>query len=446
MKGRIFSASFLSAFISSAILCTVFFFTYFPFDNASGADVRIFIFRFIFLSLIVSSLFAAIFSYAVSQRISKAINLLDPDHIPSEESFEELSPLISKLAARKRSYDRALRESERKAEEFRLITENMSEGLLTIDEAGTILNHNNAALRFLGKEITIGRNILDINRAPEFREVIFSALDGKRAENEIILLSRTYELIANPVFDKDKTIGAIIIFLDVTELRKQEQLRREFTSNVSHELKTPLTSISGFAEIMKSGETDSETVSDFSSSIYDEAQRLISLVSDIIKLSELDEGSIEFERENVDLFFLSEEILGRMLPSAEKKSISLSLHGESAVVFGTRKILDEMIYNLCDNAIKYNNDGGNVCIEVTPKDDEILLRVTDDGIGIPESDKDRIFERFYRVDKSHSREIGGTGLGLSIVKHGAIFHDAKIALESELGRGTAISLIFKKSI
>lgn len=446
MKGKIFLASFLSSFISAAILCVVFFRVYFPFDTATVSDIRIFIFRSLFLTLIIASFFAAFFAFIASHKIARSINSLDPESVSSNENLEELSPLLSKLAARKRSYDRALRETERRAEEFRLITENMSEGLLTIDEAGTILNHNSAALRFLGEDISIGKNILDINRTSEFRDAIFSALDGKRAENELILNLHTYELIANPVFDGTKTIGAIIIFLDVTELRKQEQLRREFTSNVSHELKTPLTSISGFAEIMKSGETDSETVSDFSSSIYDEAQRLISLVSDIIKLSELDEGSIEFERENVDLFFLSEEILGRMLPSAEKKSISLSLHGESAVVFGTRKILDEMIYNLCDNAIKYNNDGGNVCIEVTPKDDEILLRVTDDGIGIPESDKDRIFERFYRVDKSHSREIGGTGLGLSIVKHGAIFHDAKITLESELGRGTAISLIFKKSI
>ena len=444
MKGRIFLAAFFSAFVSAAILCAVFFRVYFPSDAASS-EIRIFIFRALFLTLIVAALFAAFFAFAASHKIAKSINSLDPDRIAAENAPEELSPLLSKLAARKRAYDRALRESERRAEEFRLITENMSEGLLTIDEAGTILNHNSAALRFLGEEIAIGRNILDINRTPEFREAIFSALDGKRAENELILSHRTYELIANPVFDGDKTIGAIIIFLDVTELRKQEQLRREFTSNVSHELKTPLTSISGFAEIMKSGGTDAETVSDFSASIYDEAQRLISLVSDIIKLSELDEGSIEFERESVELYSLSQEILIRMAPSAKKKNISLALEGESAEVFGTRKILDEMIYNLCDNAIKYNTDGGSVRIDISAGEESIRLRVTDDGIGIPEAERERIFERFYRVDKSHSRAIGGTGLGLSIVKHGAIFHDAEIELESELGRGTSISLIFKKS-
>ena len=411
-----------------------------------SSEIRIFVFRALFLTLIVSSFLSVIISFIASGAIAKKINMLDPENPSADKNLEELSPLISKLSARKRAYDRALRESERKAEEFRLITENMSEGLLTVDEAGTILNHNSAALRFLGVKSPIGENILDIGRTPEFREVIFSALDGKRAENELILHSRTYELIANPVFDGERTIGAIIIFLDVTELRRQEQLRREFTSNVSHELKTPLTSISGFAEIMKSGVTDAETVSDFSSSIYDEAQRLISLVSDIIKLSELDEGSIEFEREDVDLQTLSKEILERLSSTAAKKSISLSLHSEKAEVFGTRKILDEMIYNLCDNAIKYNNPGGSVRVEILSDGGDIHLRVTDDGLGIPNSDKERIFERFYRVDKSHSREIGGTGLGLSIVKHGAIYHDAKIELESELGHGTSISLIFKKSI
>ena len=446
MNKKIFLAAFLSSCIASAILFTVFFLTYSPVIATSPEDIRVFVFRALFLTLIICSLFSAPLAFLTSRSLSRKINLIDPDRPFVDEKLEEISPLISKLAARKRAYDRALREAERKAKEFRLITENMNEGLLTIDEAGTILTHNFASLAFLGTNEPDGENILNLNRAQEFREVIFSVLDGKRAETELCLGARIYELIANPVFDEEKAIGAIIISLDITELRRQEQLRREFTSNVSHELKTPLTSISGFAEIMKSGGTDAETVSDFSASIYDEAQRLITLVSDIIKLSELDEGSIEFERENVDLFALSEEILARMSPSAERKNISLSLHGENTEIFGTRKILDEMIYNLCDNAIKYNNTGGSVRIEIFSSETDTRLCVADDGIGIPEADRERIFERFYRVDKSHSREIGGTGLGLSIVKHGAIFHDAEIILESELGQGTSITLVFKKSI
>lgn len=249
-------------------------------------------------------------------------------------------------------------------------------------------------------------------------------------------------LIANAVLSGEKIIGAVIVILDVTESAKREQLRREFTSNVSHELKTPLTSISGFAEIMKSGGTSEETVMDFSKSIYDEAQRLISLVSDIIKISELDEGYVQFEKEQVDLYELSEEIAERLKPEAEKKKVRISVLGEKAEIFGVRKILDEMIYNLCDNAIKYNKENGLADIIITSAEGKVQLTVRDTGIGIPKAHRDRVFERFYRVDKSHSKAIGGTGLGLSIVKHGAAYHNAEISLESEEDKGTTVSIKF----
>ncbi len=225
---------------------------------------------------------------------------------------------------------------------------------------------------------------------------------------------------------------------------KREQLRQEFTSNVSHELKTPLTSISGFAEMMKSGGTPDETVVDFSTSIYDEAQRLITLVSDIMKISELDEGVIPFEKEQVDLRELSKDIIKRLTPVANKRNITLNIIGDTAFVSGTKKILDEMIYNLCDNAIKYNKENGAVDVIINTTDSKVNLTVRDTGIGIPQSEQSRVFERFYRVDKSHSKLVGGTGLGLAIVKHGAAYHNADISLESTEGKGTSVTISFSK--
>lgn len=230
----------------------------------------------------------------------------------------------------------------------------------------------------------------------------------------------------------------------MSELRKKDNMRRDFTANVSHELKTPLTSISGFAELMKSGDIPNETVTDFSKSIYDEAQRLISLVNDIIKISELDEKSISLESEMVDLYELSSEIIDRLKSEASKNNITLNLIGAKAEIVGIRKILDEMIYNLCDNAIKYNKENGRVDIVLNATEYRVYLTVRDTGIGIPEEHQSRVFERFYRVDKSHSKKVGGTGLGLAIVKHGALYHNADISLESTEGKGTSITVSFDK--
>lgn len=392
----------------------------------------------------VAFVLSLVLSYRISNSIVKPINSLDLDNPTTNDAYEELSPLLSKISAQKRTIERRIKDAKRKQEEFRLITENMSEGFLTIDEVGNILTYNSAALKLLKINAAEGENVLTLNRTREFREVINKALEGSRAESEMTLDTQSCSLIANPVSDSGKVIGAIIVILDVTERSKREQLRREFTSNISHELKTPLTSISGFAEIMKSGETDTETVVDFSSSIYDEAQRLITLVTDIIKLSELDENSTQLDKEQVDLFALSEEIIARLSPNAKKASVTMGVSGEHAPVSGVRKILDEMIYNLCDNAIKYNKEGGTVDVQIKDDDSTVVLTVRDTGIGIPAAEQERVFERFYRVDKSHSKEVGGTGLGLSIVKHGAIYHNAKIKLESTPDTGTSISIIFNK--
>lgn len=392
---------------------------------------------------------ALILSLIISGRVSKAIiepiNALDLENPEVNEAYEELTPLLKKISAQNKTIDKQIKDAKQKQEEFRLITENMNEGLLVIDNQTNVLTYNKAALRLLEiKEFNSG-SVLMLNRTKGFRDVIERVLEGERAVSDISLDEHTYNLIANPVFEDSKVIGAVIVIIDVTESAKREQLRREFTSNVSHELKTPLTSISGFAEILKSGGTSDETVVDFSTSIYDEAQRLISLVNDIMKISELDEHPVQTEPESVDLYKLSENIIGRLKQCAEKRNITLSIIGASTIINGSKKILDEMIYNLCDNAVKYNKEGGSVDVILEDGECEASISVRDTGIGIPAADQGRVFERFYRVDKSHSKEIGGTGLGLSIVKHGALYHNAEITLESTEGKGTLIKITFKKT-
>ncbi len=394
--------------------------------------------------MIIVLFFALILSLILSSRVSrsvlKPINDIDPDNPESIDTYDELSPLIRKIVHQKETIQHQLETARQKQEEFQLITENMSEGFLVIDNRTNLLSYNSAALKLLGADENDG-SVLTLNRTENFREVIEKALGGERAQSNMTYDERTYNLIANPVLEDGRIIGAVIVIIDVTESEKREVLRREFTANVSHELKTPLTSILGFAELMKDGGTPEDTVKDFSASIYDEAKRLITLVSDIIKISELDEKD-DFARENVDLSVLAAEVAERLKPSAEKKNVTFKLSCESAEVFGVRQILDEMVYNLCDNAVKYNKDGGTVTVTIKKANGKAMLSVADTGIGIPASCRDRVFERFFRVDKGRSKAEGGTGLGLSIVKHGAQYHGAEISLESETGKGTVITITF----
>lgn len=390
---------------------------------------------------------AVVLSFVLSQKISKSIikpiNELDLDHPSNNEPYDELAPLLQKISRQKKTIEKQVKLAEKKQEEFRLITENMKEGFIVVDKQMNLLTYNRSALKLLGISKERPDDILSTGN-DHLTFAISKALDGEREKSDLTLGNNNYRLIANPVFEKDMVIGAVILIIDVTESVKREQLRQEFTSNVSHELKTPLTSISGFAEMMKSGDTPDSVVKDFSSSIYDEAQRLITLVNDIIKISELDEKNVQSDSEEVDLYEMSADILGRLKPVADKRNISLNLIGESIVVSGVAKILDEMIYNLCDNAIKYNADNGTVDVILSESSKHIKLTVRDTGIGIPQAEQERVFERFYRVDKSHSKAIGGTGLGLSIVKHAAIYHNAEIKLKSELGKGTSVTVMFNK--
>ena len=395
--------------------------------------------------VIAAIVLSLILSMNVAKHIVEPINDLDLDDPMENTVYDELSPLLRKIAHQNSTIEEQLKEARQKQEEFRIITDNMSEGFIVIDNQMKILTYNAAALKLFGAEQKTPENILALSRSKPFRDAIYKSLDGEHSQAEMTTDERVYSIISNPVYDTEQeVIGAVIVVIDITEISRREQLRREFTSNVSHELKTPLTSISGFAEIMKSGGTDEATVVDFSRSIYDEAQRLISLVSDIIKLSELDDGTIEYEPETVDLYTLSLEIASRLSPQAQEKKIHFTVNGEKAEITGVKKILDEIIFNLCDNAVKYNRSGGDVKVSVKNSADTVTVTVSDTGIGIPTVQQDRVFERFYRVDKARSKSIGGTGLGLSIVKHGVMYHNAQISLESKENEGTTVVINFPK--
>lgn len=395
----------------------------------------------LFAALVLSFLLSS----KVAKNIIKPINSIDLDNPENSDTYEELTPLLHKILNQNKIISKQIESARHMQKEFKLITEKMNEGFLIIDKYSNLLSCNSAALRLLDAKKSEG-SVLALNRSEKFREAINSVLGGKRAESTMLHDDRVYSLIANPVTESGETVGAVIVIIDITESAERENIRREFTANVSHELKTPLTSISGFAELMMNGSLPDDTVKDFSKTIYSEAQRLISLVSDIIKISELDEKSEQFMSEPVDLFELSHDVAARLKMSAGKKNITINLFGASAFVFGVKQILDEMIFNLCDNAIKYNKENGSVDVIINTTADKVKLSVKDTGIGIPTSQQDRIFERFYRVDKSRSKAVGGTGLGLSIVKHGAMYHGAEIKLESEVDKGTIITISFDKYI
>jgi len=333
----------------------------------------------------------------------------------------------------------------KKQEEFNAITENMREALIIINKKNTVLSMNRAAVELLNvkRGNCIEKHFLTISRNHEFQSTIEEAMNGTPSDAIVILDNKYYKIMANPVYLEGALNGCVVLMLDVTEKHRAEQMRKEFSANVSHELKTPLMSISGYAEIIKNGLVKNDDIPEFSGRIYSEATRLSSLVEDIIKLSRLDEDENTPEFEEVNLLVLAEDIKERLLNQAAKKNVELRVIGENVKVKGVRQILDEMIYNLLDNAIKYNEDNGKAGVSVIKENDTIVLSVWDTGIGIPKEHQDRIFERFYRVDKSHSRETGGTGLGLSIVKHGAYYHNADIKIDSEPLRGTKIIITFK---
>ena len=398
-----------------------------------------------FAILMLSGLLAA----QVSHKIVEPLNQLDLEQPEDNESYVEIAPLLTKISWQKKTIQEQLEQAKKQQEEFAQITENMQEGLLLLDYRGDILSSNRSAMRILGISPTAKlfegsqrQNVIALNRSESFCKAVDRVLTGEHQELILELDGGYCQMTGNPVLHDGKVEGGVLLFVDVTQQYQNEKLRREFTANVSHELKTPLTSISGFAEIMKDGLVRPKDVPQFAGKIFSESQRLITLVGDIIKISQLDEDMLPYEKEPVDLYELSEEIVSRLQERADQKGITMTLSGQPAQVMTVRKIADEVIYNLCDNAIKYNQPQGRVEISVEPGAEQVRLSVRDTGIGISPADQRRVFERFYRVDKSHSRQIGGTGLGLSIVKHGAAYLGVKVELESTLGQGSCFSLIW----
>lgn len=389
---------------------------------------------------------AGVLSYRVSKKIVKPLGSIDLQHPEQVETYDELSPFLQRIAAQNREIRSQMEEIRKQQQEFSMITENMSEGLFVVDRNYQILSYNRSAVRIFGMAPeSVPENLLAVNRSEGFRSVVDSALKGRHAQENLELDGRVYQIIASPVCQQEDAldlVGAVILTLDVTEKEAQEQYRREFTANVSHELKTPLTSISGIAEIIRNGIVRPEDIPHFAGKIYDESQRLITLIGDIIKLSRLDENQVPMERESVDLLETARDVVQQLASVARKNGVTLVTNGSHGVVNGVRQVLGEMVYNLCENAVKYNRPGGRVWVDVRQAADHVELCVKDTGIGIPAAEQGRIFERFYRVDKSHSKAVGGTGLGLSIVKHGAALHHAAIHVDSEPGEGTAITLTF----
>lgn len=388
-------------------------------------------------------LICMLMAFRLARHIVDPINRIDLDHPVVEETYGELEPLVKRIQEQNRTIRRQMDELSQRQREFSALTDNMSEGFLLVDYKTNVLSANHSALRMLGdgkaEEIT---NLRRDNCLPQVLTTVEAALAGVRTETVQEIGGISWQVIANPVVSSGQVAGVAVLLMDVTEREQREKLRQEFSANVSHELKTPLTSITGFAELMKEGMVTGEKVKEFAGDIYREARRLIDLVNDIIRLSRLDENSKLFESEQVDLYDLCDEIIANLQNVAERQNVMFSLSGEHVTISGVWQILNEMVYNLCDNAIKYNRPGGTVDVSVRRDGGSVRLTVRDTGIGIPYADQPRVFERFYRVDKSHSKEVGGTGLGLSIVKHGAQYHNARLELESEPGKGTSISVVF----
>ena len=393
------------------------------------------------LMLILSGIMAS----AISKRIVKPINELDLESPEENRIYEELSPLLSKIHRQNREIQNQLELAKQQQEEFALITENMQEGLIVIDKYTMILSANSSAWNLFHMDRGCqGESVYCLDREEEFRHAIEQVLSGEHTELVLKLNGSDIQLIANPVIRDKKTEGAVVLLVNVTEKLERESLRREFSANVSHELKTPLTSISGFAEIMQGGLVKCEDIPQFAGRIYKESQRLLQLVEDVIQISQLDEEKTSYTWEPVDVYQVCKNAFESLKEKAKRLNVHLYICGEYMKMEAVRTLLEEAVYNVCDNAIKYNQNDGSVSVFLTQTAQEIQIVVKDTGVGIPKEDQNRVFERFYRVDKSHSKEIGGTGLGLSIVKHAVGALKGSVILRSEEGNGTEICMKFPK--
>ena len=395
-----------------------------------------------FAILLAAIAVSVLLARRLSRRIITPLNTLDLQHPLDNDAYEELSPLLKRIDQQNRRIEAQVAELKRRQDEFSAVTRSMNEGLVLLNAENHVLSLNPAAMRlFNADEDCVGRDFVTVSRDVPVTNAVRDALSAGRGAAQLERGERIYQIECSRIESDGAILGVALVAFDTTERAQAEQMKREFTANVSHELKTPLQSIMGSAELLENGLVKSEDQPRFIERIRSEAARLMALIEDIIRLSELDEGAA-VPMEAVDLFSIAKDAADTLQESANKKNVTLALEGESAPIQGAPRLIYEIAYNLCDNAIRYNRAGGHVSVRVQPENGYALLEVADDGIGIPEEHQRRVFERFYRVDKSHSRASGGTGLGLSIVKHAAALHHAEIELKSEVGKGTTIAVRF----
>ena len=396
----------------------------------------------ILLVLAVALILSGVLASRLARRITEPLNRLDLEHPLENDTYEELAPLLRRMEHQRRQIDRQMDELRRRSEEFEQITGSMSEGLVLLDEAGVILSINPAARRLLdAAENCVGQDLLTVDRDVALSDALRQAAEQGHSEFCGQRNGREYQFDVTRIQSEGRTAGTVLLVFDVTERAFAERNRREFTANVSHELKTPLQGIIGSAELLENGLVKQEDVPRFIGHIRSEAQRLVTLIGDIIRLSQLDEGE-PMPAEPVELLALAREAAESLQSAAAARNVTITVEGEPVELTGGRRLLYEIVFNLCDNAIKYNTDGGRVQVTVTKENETAAVTVRDTGIGIPPDQQDRVFERFYRVDKSHSKASGGTGLGLSIVKHAVQYHHGAIHLQSEVGKGTEIRVTF----
>ena len=393
--------------------------------------------------IIGALLLSGVLASRLSKRIVEPLNNLDLERPLENETYEEISPLLNRINRQSSEISKQLCRLEEKTDEFNQITESMKEGLVLLDNKGIVLSINPAARNIFGSDTqgAVGHDFLRLDRSRTLSAAIEKTFEVGHSEIRIERMGREYQLDISRIESAGKVLGAVMLAFDITEQEYAERNRREFTANVSHELKTPLQGIIGSADLIETGMVKPEDMPRFIGHIRKEATRLVALIEDIIRLSQLDEGN-ELPCEEFDLMDIAEEVEQNLESAAGARDITLSLSGRNAIMYGVRRLMYEIVYNLCDNAIKYNLPGGKVEIMVDRKDEEAVLCVKDNGIGIAPEHQDRVFERFYRVDKSHSKSSGGTGLGLSIVKHAVQYHHGKLELKSEIGKGTEITVRF----
>lgn len=426
-------------------------------NSISGLTLLLGMLYAIVIVIVIAIAISAVLAYRMSKRIIEPLNRLDLDNPTENDTYEEIAPLLRRIHKQNTKIERKAAELNRKKGEFDLITKNMREGLVLLDKNKNILTINSAAMNIFGANAEcVGNEFLTVDRKHDITSAIEKAITEGHSKIRAKRERSEYQFDITRIKTDGETVGVVILAFDITEQANAERLRREFTANVSHELKTPLQTITGSAELIENGLVKPEDMSRFVGHIREEATRLVMLVEDIIRLSQLDEQS-EMPKENVSLYDIANEVCGILRNSAEKRDITLNVTGANTDasqqmvtggignIYGVKHLLFEIVYNLCDNAVKYNLDGGRVDITVTETAKEITLVVSDTGIGIPPEHHSRIFERFYRVDKSHSKKSGGTGLGLSIVKHSVQYHGGKISLQSEENNGTIITAVFPKN-